>query len=294
VRLAGQRVGITGADGRLGSALVAELAGRATAATIPWVLPEYDLDTTDPAALLDRYAPQVVLHAAAWTDVDGCAREPALARRRNADAVGELAAGCVARGIALVCVSTNEVFDGERTDGRGYREEDAVAPRNPYGASKLAGEAAARRAFGARAAPPLWIVRTAWLFGSGMPDFPRKIVAAADRLSPDDALPVVTDEHGSPTYVVDLARAICDLVEATEGGTFHLVNEGQASRFEWAEAVLALCRPGRALRPISRAEFTRASDPPAWGVLSAERARSVGVRLRGWREALRDYLSDDC
>jgi dTDP-4-dehydrorhamnose reductase len=209
--------------------------------------------------------------------------------RRNGTAVGEIARLCVRAGTSLLLVSTNEVFDGERTDGRGYVESDPVAPRNAYGASKLRGELEAQRAMGA--GDGLWIIRTAWLFGPPGNDFPARIVAAADRLPEGEPLPVVSDEVGSPTYTVDLARACLALVRGTAGGTFHLVNAGAASRLEWAVRVLAHRRPGRAVRPIGRAEFTRRSDPPAWGVLDAGRAAAAGVVLRPWQDAVTASLA---
>jgi dTDP-4-dehydrorhamnose reductase len=279
------RVAVTGAKGRLGSALIEALGDQAVA----WSRPEFDLDAVEPVALLERDRPSLVIHCAAWTDVDGCARDPDVAMRRNAHAVGALAEACVRRGVRLVVVSTNEVFDGERVDGRGYVEDDMVGPRNPYGASKLAGEQAAAAAFDSK--PGLWIVRTAWLYGPPGADFPTKVVAASDRLGSGEPLPMVADEIGSPTYTRDLAGAIPELMAgAPAGGLYHLVNNGSASRFEVAERVLARCRPDRALRPISRSEFVRASSAPPWAVLDATRAEQTGVELRGWREALDEYL----
>jgi dTDP-4-dehydrorhamnose reductase len=283
-------IAVTGAGGRLGSALRAV----SHEPLIGWDVPEHDLDRPESIEpLLDRDRPGLVIHTAAMTLVDECARQPELAMRRNGVATGVLAGACQQRGVALLVVSTNEVFSGDRTDGKGYLETDPAAPRNPYGASKLAGEAAARAAFRAAPAadtPGLWIVRTAWLYGPPGNDFPDKITQAADRLPASEPLPVVADEWGSPTYTLDLARAILELVDRTEGGTFHVVDTGVASRRDWADRVLAVRRPGRATRPISAKEFTRASDPPPWGVLDASRARSAGVHLRPWREALDDYL----
>lgn len=293
------RVAVSGAGGRLGSALLAAVGRRPGLELRPWHRPDYDLDdVASPGRLLARDDPELVLHAAAWTDVDGCARDRDLAMRRNADAVDALARACAGRGTRLLLVSSNEVFDGERSDGRGYGEDDPVGPRNPYGASKLAGEQAALAAFGAPAggaalgAPAgLWIVRTAWLYGAPGVGFPERVVAAADRLPEGDELPMVADEVGSPTLTHDLAEAMLDLVERTRGGTFHLVDTGHASRYEWARVVLARLRPGRGLRPISRQEFVRASDPPPWGVLDASRAAGLGIRLRTWREALDEHLA---
>lgn len=282
------RVAVTGAGGRLGRALLDAASQRQEAVALPWRRPEYDLDGTDPTPLLERDRPHVVVHAAAWTDVDGCAREPELAYRRNAHAVRTLADACAVRSTRLVVVSTNEVFDGRRADGRGYAELDPTGPLNPYGASKLAGEEAAGQAFDGRAG--LWIARTAWLYGAPGNDFPNKIIAAADRRALEEALPVVADEVGSPTSTRDLAEAILDLIATTTGGVYHLVNDGAVSRLDWARAVLEQCRPGRQTRPISRADIVRDSTPPAWAVLDGTRASVAGVRMRGWRAALDDYL----
>jgi len=137
------RVAVTGAGGRLGRAVLAALAEApftGISGPIAWRRPAYDLD--DPSAvagLIARDRPEVIVHAAAWTDVDGCARDPELAQRRNAEAVEALAGAAVAAGVDLILVSTNEVFDGRRTDGLGYRPSDAPNPINAYGASKLAG-----------------------------------------------------------------------------------------------------------------------------------------------------------
>jgi dTDP-4-dehydrorhamnose reductase len=222
------------------------------------------------------------------TNVDQCAREPGLAMARNGEATRVLAEACRSAGIGLLVVSTNEVFDGGREDGLGYAEDDEPSPRNPYGASKLAGEIAAREAFDD--GPGLWVARTAWLYGPPGNDFPDKIVAAADRTPPGEAVPVVADEFGSPTRTADLARAILELMARTDGGVFHLVARGHASRLEWAKRVLSIRRPGRAVRPISRTEFPRASDPPPWGVLATSRADAVGVRLPDWQTALDEHL----
>ena len=212
------RAAVTGAGGRLGRALMAALADApytGLSGPIGWTRPDYDLDDPSAAArLLERDRPEVVVHAAAWTDVDGCARDPDLARRRNGEATGELAAACAAAGVDLVAVSTNEVFDGSAIDGRGYRPDDPTGPRNAYGSSKLAGETAARAAYERVAGGPgLAIVRTAWLYGPPGNDFPSKIVAASDRVEAanlGEPLPVVADETGSPTYTIDLADARLD------------------------------------------------------------------------------------
>ncbi len=276
---------VTGSRGRLGRALLAT----AQTPVSGWDRPLLDLD--DPAsgvALVDRDRPSLVIHAAAMTAVDEAALDPDAAMRRNATAVSALAKACRHGGAGFVLLSTNEVFDGQRSDGLGYTEDDRTAPGNPYGASKLAGELLAQEAYAGH--DGLWIVRTSWLFGPPGSDFPDKITTAADRLG-DAPLPVVADEFGSPTYSLDLARAIHALTASTSGGTYHLVNSGRASRFDWARAVLDVRRPGHQLRPIGRDEFERPSSPPAWGVLDTSRAAAGGVVMRPWQEALDDYLA---
>ena len=260
----------------------------------PLSRPEYELDDPASAAsVIERESPDLVIHPAAWTDVDGCARDPALAFRRNGLAVKWLAAACRQSGAALLHISTNEVFDGWRTDREGYRENDEPGPINPYGESKLAGERFAQEEFeGAEA--PLWIVRTAWLFGPPGDDFPVKILRAARGKQGTDALRVVSDEIGSPTYVADLAAAIVRLVDAAPRGIYHLTNGGRASRYDWASVVLKSCRQPTPIEPIPAAEFTRASQPPRWGVLDTSRAASHGVSMREWQDAFREYVPLVC
>jgi dTDP-4-dehydrorhamnose reductase len=287
------RVAVTGAGGRLGRALVEALADApftGLSGPIAWTRAEFDLDAPERIhGLLDRDRPEAVVHAAAWTDVDGCAREPAVATARNGDAVHVLAEATAARGIDLVQVSTNEVFDGRRTDGRGYRPDDATNPINPYGASKLAGEIAASAAYRGAAAR-LGIVRTAWLYGPPGNDFPAKIVAAAERAaSAGEALKVVHDEVGSPTFTHDAAEAIVELLGSGDvGGVHHVVNAGVASRAEWARELLRMVGVDVAIAEVPASTWPRASTPPAWAVL-APTPLPGGEPLRSWQAALADY-----
>ncbi len=295
------RVAVTGAGGRLGRAVVTALEEAPFTGPfgpIGWSRAIFDLDAPGAAgALLDRDRPEVVVHCAAWTDVDGCAREPDVAMRRNGHATAVLAGAAAERGIDLIVVSTNEVFDGRRTDGGGYGPEDVTGPLNPYGASKLAGEEGARAAFGegstARPAggPALGIARTAWLYGPPGNDFPAKILAAAERArTAGEPLRLVADETGSPSYTLDVAEAIAELIgSATIGGTHHLVNAGRASRAEWARELLRQARVEVATEDVPAATWPRASTPPAWAVLEPTPLPG-GEPLRPWQAALADYL----
>jgi dTDP-4-dehydrorhamnose reductase len=288
------RVAVSGATGRLGRALVAALADApftGLGGPIAWGRPDFDLDR--PAAfagLVARDHPEVVIHAAAWTDVDACARDPQLATARNGDATGLLAHATASAGVDLIVISTNEVFDGNRTDGRGYRADDSPNPPNPYGASKLAGERLAAEPYADRPAR-LAIVRTAWLYGPPGNDFPAKILAAAEQATAaGQRLKVVADEVGSPTYTVDLAAAIVELLGSGEvGGTHHVVNAGQASRADWARELFRAARVEVDTEEVPASTWPRASTPPRWAVLEPTPLPG-GEPLRPWREALADYL----
>jgi dTDP-4-dehydrorhamnose reductase len=292
------RVAVTGATGRLGRAVVTALEEAPFTGPfgpIGWSRAIFDLDTPDVAgAILDRDRPEVVVHCAAWTDVDGCAREPDRAIARNGTATGVLAGAAADRGIDLIVVSTNEVFDGRRTDGLGYGPDDRAAPINPYGASKLAGEEAASAAYagtGGAGGPALGIVRTAWLYGPPGNDFPSKILAAAERTAASgEPLRLVADEIGSPSYTHDVAEAIAELIgSAAIGGTHHLVNGGQASRADWARELLRQAGIAVATEDVPAATWTRASTPPMWSVLQSTPLPG-GEPIRPWQAALADYL----
>lgn len=289
------RVAITGSTGRLGSALVAALADAPfTGPRGPVAWTRTDLDLDDAAGVtraLDRDRPEVVVHTAAWTDVDGCAREPELALRRNGDATGILAAACAERGVDLLVVSTNEVFAGDRDEMVGYGPDDATAPPNAYGRSKLAGEQAATDAFDRGGGlSSLGIARTAWLFGPPGRDFPHKILDAAARaLTEAQPLRVVGDEWGTPTYAADVADAIVELLaEDALAGIHHLVNDGLASRATWAEDVLERLGVGARVDHVPGTTWARASVPPRWGVLAPTPLPS-GEPMRSWAAAMADY-----
>jgi dTDP-4-dehydrorhamnose reductase len=288
------RVAVTGAAGRLGRALVAVLADApftGPAGPLAWDRSSFDLDAPHGvAALLDRDRPEVVIHAAAWSDVDGCALDPALALRRNGEATGVLATACAARGIDLVAISTNEVFDGRRLDGYGYRPSDPPAPGNPYGVSKLDGERRAQAAFDGNTSASLGIVRTAWLFGTPGRDFPSRILDAAERAAASRApLRVVGDEWGTPTYTLDCAEAIGDLLAADAiAGTHHVVNGHFATRADWARYVVARAELDVDIVNVPMASWERPSTPPRWGVL-APTPLPTGEPLRVWPDAMADY-----
>ena len=288
------RVAVTGAGGRLGRDLIAALADApftGPAGPIAWGRAHFDLDAPDGiGARLDRDRPEVVVHAAAWTDVDGCALDPELALRRNAVATGILAAACVQRGIDLLAISTNEVFDGRRTDGYPYLPTDPPSPANPYGASKAEGERLATAAYAARPGPALGIARTAWLFGAPGRDYPSRILEAAERArAAGEPLKLVNDEWGTPTYTADVAEAIVGLLaEDATVGIHHLVNGLFASRGDWARYVLGRAGIELELVDVPSSTWQRPSHPPRWGVLA--QTPLPGEPMRSWPDAMADYV----
>lgn len=243
-----------------------------------------DLDITDRNRVreaVESFRPDAVIHAAAWTDTTGCERDPARATRVNGEGTRNVAGACWESGAAMLYISTNEVFDGERAAP--YAEDDAPNPINAYGRSKLEGEQRAREVH-----EGCCIVRTSWLYGPGRDSFPEKILAAARERG---ELRLVTDEVASPTWTVDLAQAIARLARERAAGIFHLTNAGSCSRKEWAEEVLRLAGlNGIPVEPTTQSEYGAPFRKPAYSALANAKAARVGITLRPWREALADHL----
>ena len=279
---------VTGNRGQLGSALEEHLAKQRVA--VRGVDLEVDIAKEDRVnAALDEWRPVGVLNAAALTQVDRCEREPDQAELANAHAPAVVAKACRARGIRLVHVSTDYVFDG--SGNRPYREDDVTEPRSVYGRTKLAGEKAVLAAD-----PSFLVVRTSWLFGRGRNFIAAILDQAAKRRSGEASGPlrVVADQTGRPTYAVDLADGIWRLVELGASGLYHVANEEVATWWELARFVLdeAGCHD-LPIQKISTGELRVDAPRPAWSVLDTRKARDQGVALRPWREAVRAYLKSD-
>jgi dTDP-4-dehydrorhamnose reductase len=273
------RIVITGCKGQLGQALQTALqAHQLLCLDLP------SCDITDPLCLwetLEEFGPDVVIHAAAMTDVDGCERNPELAYRVNAWGTQNVAVACSRLGAALVHISTNDVFDG--TLGRPYYEWDRPSPRSVYAHSKVAAEFYVRNLLNR-----FYIVRTAWLYARGGSNFVSKIVAAADR---HGSLRVVTDEVSSPTYAPDLATAVAQLVETEHYGIYHFTNAGICSRHEWTRELLELAgRVQVPLEPITSDQWQRAAPAPLYAPLLNTAGAALGITLRPWQEGLQDYF----
>ena len=239
-------------------------------------------------AIIDQHQPAGIINAAAYTAVDKAEQETALAQTVNGDAPGVIAQECAKRGIPLLHVSTDYVFDGSK-DGA-YHEDDPIAPLGAYGQSKAAGEAAIRDAL-----PQHLILRTAWVYSAHGNNFVKTMLRlGAER----DALRVVADQVGSPTAAADLATACVDAMRQALTydrqdiwGTYHYGGEGAVSWHGFADAIFNLAEPVWGRRPtvdaITTAEYPTPAARPANSVLNCEKiAEQLGIVPKPWSQSL--------
>ncbi len=273
------RILITGARGQVGQALVSVL--KLQHSVIPHGHAELDISNVTAASQIIELRPDLVIHPAAFTNVDACAREPDRALRINALGTQHVALACQALDIPLVYISTNEVFDGQ-TD-KPYLEFDRPAPINAYAYSKWAGEVVVQQLL-----RKFYIVRVAWVFG-GDRNFVRTMIKLAAERS---ELAVVDDEIGNPTYAQDIANAVAALIQHPAYGIYHLVNEGYCSRYDFAREIFhQIGRTDIHVRPIKLADYQRDSTPPTFTPLrNFVAATSLGIQLPHWQEALQVFL----
>jgi dTDP-4-dehydrorhamnose reductase len=280
------RLLVTGAGGMLGRdvARAAERAGHE-----PVLLAHADLDIADERAVeraVARAQADALLNCAAWTDVDGAESHPEQAHAVNATGAGNLARAAAAEGIPLVHVSTDYVFGGQAPlDGGGrprpYVESDPTGPRTVYGQTKLAGE---RQVLAA--SPRHAVARSSWLFGLDGPNF----VATMLRLAGErEAVQVVTDQSGCPTWTGHLAPALIGLIERDVRGLVHLAGAGVASWNEFAREIFRQADVDCRVEPCTSADIRRPAPRPAWSAIESERADVLP--LPDWRDGLAGYLA---
>jgi dTDP-4-dehydrorhamnose reductase len=272
------RIAVTGAKGQLGTALQHQLA-QDTLLLLD--LPECDI--TNAAQIRDTlvsFAPDVVIHPAAMTNVDACEADPDAAYRTNALGSQNVALACRECSAAMVYISTDHVFDGSK--GAPYYEWDAPNPLNVYARSKLAGEWATQTL-----APRFYVVRTAWLYTPGGRNFVQSVIRLAKEKG---ALTMVTDEVGSPTYAPDLAAALAQLIQTEFYGIYHFTDRGVCSRYDWAREILRLA--GLQDVPVTPSQdYVRAARVPKHVELhNFCGAQQLGLTFRPWQEALADYF----
>ncbi len=288
----GERVLVIGAGGQLGRYLCTELQdagydviglGHAAGDGI-----DAAVDISHASAVRDVFAdnqPDAVIHAAAYTDVDGCEKNPDRANQVNHLGSKNIAEASTRAGAWLVAIGTDFVFSGESNER--YAEDAEVGPISVYGQSKLDGERAVLASGDSFA-----VARTSWVFGGEGKHFPRTVVSM---LQDRGAMSVVDDEVSSPTYAGDLARALVALIPLRPSGVLHLSNEGVVSRYQFAREVarIAGLDPG-AVTPTSTAEFLAKypllAKRPAFSALANRRAAAMGVRLPAWEDAVSRYI----
>jgi dTDP-4-dehydrorhamnose reductase len=280
---------VTGAGGMLGTDLVAALTACGEPVT---GMDRAGLDVTDAAAVTEaigRCGPDVVVNCAAWTAVDDAEASEEQALAVNAGGAANLAASCAELGARLVQVSTDYVFAGDA--GQPYAENDVPAPRTAYGRTKLAGE----RAVLDRLPGSGYVVRTAWLYGAHGPNFVRTMIRLEGQRPTVD---VVDDQHGQPTWTVDVGRQIIALIHSTAApGIYHATSSGQTTWFGLAREIFGLlgADPAR-VRPIPSSALSRPAPRPAYSVLGHDAwagTREPRVPPIGeWRTALQCALGE--
>ncbi|MBI4401102.1 MAG: dTDP-4-dehydrorhamnose reductase [Nitrospirae bacterium] len=273
------RILITGADGQLGRELQRALAGHTLVLAV-W--PEFDLLKSDVEKHVLAARPDAVLHAAAYTDVDGAEGEPDKAMAVNAEGTGRVARATAKVGARLVYLSTDYVFDGKK--GSPYFETDQPNPINAYGRSKLEGE---KRALAH--CPNTLVVRTSWLYGAQGKNFVNTILRLAGERP---ALRVVADQRGCPTHAGDLAEALSRVLGLNLRGVAHAAGTGDCTWHELACAIVSLMGASVPVYPITTAEGGRQAPRPLYTVLGNRVLAELGITLPHWKEALTRFMRE--
>jgi dTDP-4-dehydrorhamnose reductase len=272
------RVTIFGASGLLGNALIREWSDDAVTG-----LSSRDADICDAKRVqraVQETCPEWIVLAAAYTDVDGCEGNPDKAFAVNRDGAVNVATAANHVGARLVFLSSDYVFDGKKTTP--YETGDARNPESVYGRTKAEAEIQLLELM-----PDCCIARTSWLFGTAGKCFPDTILKLAVSRP---ALDVVNDQRGSPTYAVDLARAIIQLCRKSASGIVHATNSGNCTWFEFAEEIVRSAGLATTVRPVSSQLMARPAPRPAYSVLSPTRLQALGIEMPSWHDALPRYL----
>lgn len=273
------RVALTGSNGMLGFAI------KSTFTDIELVgLSRRDIDITDldkTVSKIKEIKPDYLLHAAAYTDVDGSELNPEKAYLVNGIGTRNVTMACEAIGCPIMYISTDYVFDGTKKEP--YDEWDLPNPVNKYGLSKLLGER-----FVMSFTNRFYIVRTSWLYGKNGKNFVDSITKL---LSEKEELNVVNDQIGSPTYTNDLAVKLKELI-GRGYGVYHITNASVCSWYEFAVEIAKLKNSKTKIQPITSDNLNRPAKRPAFSVLANTMLRLEGIKeLRHWRDALEDYLA---
>ena len=279
------RVLVTGAQGQLGNDMVLCLE-RHPAHYQVFGFGRTELDITDVSQVIKTFKqvePDVVIHTAAYTQVDQAEADRDRAYAVNTLGTRNLVIEAEKFGAKFVYLSTDYVFDGIK--GTPYNESDRTNPQSVYGQSKRAGEE-----FVLSLSSKCFIVRTSWVYGKYGPNFVKTMLKLGSEGKP---LKVVDDQFGSPTYTVDIARFLLQLIETERYGIYHATNSGSCSWYEFAKKIFELAGMQVDLCPCTTADFPRPAPRPAYSVLEHAGIDLNGFQdLRPWQEALKDFLAN--
>lgn len=275
------KVFITGAKGQLGKELEKVFGSEELYLS---ARPEEDITDSKIISRIIDFEPDLVLHSAAMTDVDAC--ESRLDQAFHVNALGSLhvAVGAEKIGAKLVFVSTDYVFDGEKMSP--YTEFDRIRPVSVYGRSKLAGEEMVRNI-----CPRHFILRTSWLYGQhGRRHFIHTVLnQAASR----PELSMVSDKIGTPTLASDLAKVVQQISTTELYGVYHASNYGETSWQKYAKEILQIRGIDKPVHAIKMHELERPAQRPSYSVLKNFNLEQIGIRMRPWQDALKDFLEHD-
>lgn len=275
-----EKVLVTGARGMLGWALTKELNTEYQLIGIDIE----DADITDEIQIKEevfKIRPDIIIHTAAYTEVDNCEKNKELTHRVNAKGTENVAQACKLSNAKLIYISTDFVFDGTKTIP--YTEDDKPNPINTYGWSKLEGEKQIQSIW-----PNYLIIRSAWLYGPHGSNFVDKILQLAQS---EPEVKVVNDQSGSPTYTIDLARAIGCLIKKNTIGIINVTNSGSCTWHEFAKKILSIRGIKTKLTPITSGEIDRLAKRPRYSVLDTKKFQEITqTKPRPWEEALEEYL----
>jgi len=278
------RILVIGAKGMLGRDLMETLRSSfRTSEVLGWDIDEIDIGQERTAVTrIEGARPEIVINLAAYTDVDGCESDEKKAFAINAEGMKYVALGALRCGAKVVYLSTDYIFDGKKREP--YLESDPPHPLNVYGRSKLKGEQYVQEMV-----KDGLIIRTEWLYGRHGNNFVSSVLRQAKEKK---VLSIVDDQIGSPTYTVDLSRAISVLIQCNARGVFHVANSDLCTWYTFGQAIVKLSGiVGVRVVPISSEQLGRPAARPSYSVFNTQRLKDqTGMTLRPWSEALKEYL----
>ena len=274
------KIVITGAKGMLGHDLTKILVNNDL-----HCFNSKQLDITDEnnVNMIKNIKPDIVINSAAFTNVDACESQYDEAYKVNAEGPKNLAKICKNLNIPLVHISTDYVFKGDKNEP--LIENDPVGPNTAYGKTKLAGEKYIQETL-----DKYFIIRTAWLYGHNGANFVETMLNLSQN---NNELNVVNDQIGTPTYTLDLAYAISNLIKTNKYGIYHITNSGHCSWYEFAKEIFKLSNINIKVNPVKTEEFPRPAPRPKYSVLSNQKLIDNGFKpLRNYKEALKEYIKE--